>query len=98
MNENKLCLGTVQFGMNYGIKNELGRQPSKDESFAVLETAIAAGVSFFDTASAYGNAERLLGEFGIGNCKNYFKDVVRNERRCVRSHWCHRGITSATLR
>lgn len=63
---NKFCLGTVQFGLNYGIKNELGRQPSEKESFGVLKAAIESGISYFDTASAYGNAEQVLGDFGIG--------------------------------
>jgi len=64
---NKLCLGTVQFGLNYGVKNELGRKPQKKESFEVLNVAIEDGITSFDTASVYGNAEQLLGEFGIGN-------------------------------
>lgn len=61
----KICLGTVQFGMHYGINNALGRQPNADESFNLLQTAIDNGIKFFDTASVYGNAENLLGEFKI---------------------------------
>lgn len=64
---NKLCLGTVQLGTKYGIKNELGRQPTNEESFAVLRKAIDFGIEYFDTASVYGNAESILGDFGI--CK-----------------------------
>ncbi len=63
--ENKLCLGTVQLGMKYGIKNQLNRKPTIQESFTVLETAIQRGIDYFDTASIYGNAEEVLGEFGI---------------------------------
>ena len=65
--KNKLCLGTVQLGTRYGIKNELGRQPTDKESFAVLRRAIDSGIEYFDTASIYGDAERILGDFGIGN-------------------------------
>lgn len=64
---NKLCLGTVQLGTKYGIKNELGRQPTNEESFAVLRKAIDSGIEYFDTASVYGNAESILGDFGIGD-------------------------------
>ena len=64
---NKLCLGTVQFGLNYGIKNELHRQPNEQESFAVLKAAIASGIQYLDTASVYGNAEEILGNFNISN-------------------------------
>lgn len=61
----KLCLGTVQLGTKYGINNELGRQPTEDESFQVLEHAVLAGIKCFDTASVYGNAEKILGNYGL---------------------------------
>jgi aryl-alcohol dehydrogenase-like predicted oxidoreductase len=69
----KLCLGTVQFGLKYGIKNEIGRQPTNAESFSVMQTAIDSGITCFDTASVYGNAEDVLGAFDIGK---YSVDVV----------------------
>lgn len=62
---NGLCLGTVQLGMKYGVKNELGRQPTEEESFAVLRAAQKGGIQYLDTASAYGGAETLLGRFGV---------------------------------
>lgn len=61
----KLCLGTVQLGMKYGVNNELGRQPTEEESFAVLRAAKKGGIDFLDTASVYGEAETLLGNFGV---------------------------------
>ncbi len=60
----ELCLGTVQLGMKYGVKNELGRQPTEAESFAVLQAARDKGIRCLDTASVYGGAEMLLGRFG----------------------------------
>jgi len=63
---NKLCLGTVQFGLHYGIKNEIGRKPTEEESFSVIKTAIKSGITYFDTASIYGDAEKVLGDFCIG--------------------------------
>ncbi len=63
--QEKLCLGTVQFGLKYGIKNELGRQPNKKEVFRVLQKALEAKIDTFDTASAYGNAEEVLGQFNL---------------------------------
>jgi aryl-alcohol dehydrogenase-like predicted oxidoreductase len=58
----RLCLGTVQFGLEYGINNKTGK-PSRDEVFAILDYAIDQGIEYFDTAAAYGNAEELLGEY-----------------------------------
>ncbi len=60
LQKNKLVLGTVQFGMKYGLNNTHG-QPTTDESFAILDAALAAGIDTFDTAWAYGTAEDVLG-------------------------------------
>ena len=57
----KLALGTVELGMEYGIDGQA--RPAKDEAFAILDAALAAGVDTFDTASSYGEAEELLGEW-----------------------------------
>lgn len=57
-----LCLGTVQFGMKYGINNTLG-QPSWEKSFEMLDTAIDKGINVIDTARAYGEAEEILGRY-----------------------------------
>ena len=66
---NKLCLGTVQLGMKYGIKNAIGRQPTLEESYKVLQQAVNYGIEYFDTASLYGNAENVLGSFGLAKRK-----------------------------
>jgi aryl-alcohol dehydrogenase-like predicted oxidoreductase len=59
---NKLVLGTVQFGLDYGINNFNGK-PTREKSLAMLDFAYEKGVRIFDTASAYGDAEEILGEF-----------------------------------
>ena len=57
----KLCLGTVQFGMNYGIQGN--GQPSASEAINILNTAYTAGIRAYDTAAAYGTAESVLHSF-----------------------------------
>lgn len=57
----ELCLGTVQFGMDYGIHKK--KKPAFDECVRCLEYAADNGITSFDTASAYGNAEEILGFF-----------------------------------
>ena len=49
MHKAKLCLGTVQLGIKYGVNNVIGRQPTKEEAFALLSAAQRAGVDTFDT-------------------------------------------------
>lgn len=56
----KLGLGTVQFGMNYGISNTRGK-PSDDEIKRTLDVAHGAGIQIIDTAHTYGESETALG-------------------------------------
>lgn len=56
----RLALGTVQFGLDYGISNRDG-QVSDGELDAIIALARRAGIDTLDTAQAYGNAERRLG-------------------------------------
>lgn len=57
----QLTLGTVQFGMPYGVANTSG-QPSLDSVTEILECAFEAGVNCIDTAAGYGASEEVLGE------------------------------------
>lgn len=56
----KLALGTVQFGLPYGVANATG-QPSEEEVCAILDRAAVAGVKVLDTACLYGDSESVLG-------------------------------------
>jgi aryl-alcohol dehydrogenase-like predicted oxidoreductase len=58
----RIGLGTVQFGMDYGISNREGR-PSESEVAAILARAVEAGVGYLDTAASYADAELLIGRF-----------------------------------
>lgn len=56
-----LALGTVQFGLDYGVSNA-GGKVSPDRARAILSAADAAGVDRVDTAAAYGESEAVLAE------------------------------------
>ena len=58
----RVALGTVQWGLNYGISNSNGI-PSDDEIKLIIDYAFESGISLIDTASAYGNAESRIGNF-----------------------------------
>jgi aryl-alcohol dehydrogenase-like predicted oxidoreductase len=60
----KLALGTVQFGLTYGIANQSG-QISLAQAGEVLALARANGIADLDTAVAYGDAEVRLGQMGV---------------------------------
>lgn len=61
---NRIVLGTVQFGLNYGVANAAG-QVGRDEAAAVLAAGRAAGVHMLDTAVLYGESEATLGAVGV---------------------------------
>jgi aryl-alcohol dehydrogenase-like predicted oxidoreductase len=58
----KITLGTVQFGINYGISNQHG-VPSDAELKTIFSVAKSLGIRILDTAKAYGNAEERIGFF-----------------------------------
>lgn len=58
----RLTLGTVQLGMPYGIRNRDG-MPSEQSGRELLNFAWEGGITAYDTASAYGMSEALLGDY-----------------------------------
>lgn len=58
---NKIGLGTVQWGMRYGVANRSGR-PDANEVAQMLRLASESGITLLDTAKAYGDAETVIGQ------------------------------------
>ncbi len=58
----RYILGTVQFGLEYGVNNTSGK-PSKEKVFQILHSAHDSGITVLDSANAYGDAENIIGEF-----------------------------------
>jgi len=56
----KLCLGTVQFGLNYGIEK---KKVETNEIDKILRTALKNGITILDTAQNYGDSEKIIGNF-----------------------------------
>jgi uncharacterized protein len=75
---NKLALGTVQFGLDYGINNTRGKIPFR-EIENILNFALSNKILMLDTAFSYGESENVLGEFFKTNpkAKKGFKIVSK---------------------
>ncbi|MDR2145846.1 MAG: aldo/keto reductase [Tannerella sp.] len=71
---NKLILGTVQFGLPYGINNSTGQVLVPDVAKILVE-AKDNGISVLDTSYAYGDSEAVLGE--LLEKDDYFKIVSK---------------------
>jgi aryl-alcohol dehydrogenase-like predicted oxidoreductase len=66
----KLIIGTVQFGLNYGITNTNGKT-SKEDLDNIFNFCNQSNIKFFDTAQDYGNSEDILKEY-----KNKYSDII----------------------
>ena len=60
--KNKLILGTVQFGLNYGINNCSGKPVYRDVK-SILDYAFKNKINFLDTAEAYGDSHKIIGNY-----------------------------------
>jgi aryl-alcohol dehydrogenase-like predicted oxidoreductase len=58
----KIILGTVQLGIDYGINNLTGK-PGAEEAYNILQVAWDNGLRVLDTADAYGEAQRIIGHY-----------------------------------
>ena len=65
---NRLALGTVQFGLPYGIANRTGKVPDS-EIGTILKLALAGKIDTLDTAISYGSSEESLGKAGMKGFK-----------------------------
>ncbi len=82
----RLALGTVQFGLSYGVANIQG-QVSFDQAEAMLGTLRKVGIDTIDTAVAYGEAETVLGRIGISGFRLVSKVPALREPALAVDDW-----------
>ena len=81
---NKIGLGTVQFGLNYGISNKVGKTP-KHEVTNILKKAKTLNINLLDTAISYGNAEEVIGGFDLENFQIVSKFMPSKNNKSISS-------------
>jgi aryl-alcohol dehydrogenase-like predicted oxidoreductase len=64
----KIALGTVQFGMDYGVNSTSG-QVGSSEVVNILNYARSHNIKLLDTAPGYGNCEQVLGDANVQSFK-----------------------------
>ncbi|MBM9577342.1 aldo/keto reductase [Leptospira sp. 201903070] len=72
MGRPSLVLGTVQFGLDYGVANQNGKI-DESEAERILDAAYENGIRKLDTAIAYGVSENILGKLN----RNRFEIVTK---------------------
>jgi len=78
--KSKIGLGTVQFGLDYGISNKSGKTPMKEVE-SILGFALKEGIDTLDTAVAYGDSEKVLGSVGVNSFKIISKYLPESESK-----------------
>lgn len=90
----KLAIGTVQFGLEYGVANKSG-QVSSANIVKILHEAKNLGIDTLDTAAAYGNSEVLLGCAGVDSFKVISKLPPRDPGDIDATSWVARNVESS---
>lgn len=93
----KLALGTVQFGLVYGVANTSGRV-SEQEAGVILQCAQACGLDTLDTAIAYGESEAVLGRLGIERWNTVTKLPALPKNCQDVAQWVHEQIQQSMTR
>lgn len=93
----KVALGTVQFGLDYGIANEAG-QVSLYEAQRVLSLAKGNGIDVLDTAIAYGTSEEVLGKVGVDGFRVVTKLPSLPEDPNNIAHWVTEQVRDSLAR
>ena len=79
------CLGTVQFGMEYGLKNVIDKRITIEEVEKIFDYFFSNGGIFVDTASNYGNSEEIISKFLPRNAKVISKySIYKDTKNIIR--------------
>ena len=97
MLKSKLALGTVQFGLNYGVANQVG-QVRPSGVWSILETARSNNVDVLDTAIAYGTSEEVLGKVGVCGFRVVTKLPSLPADQCDIAYWIRDQVGASLKR
>jgi aryl-alcohol dehydrogenase-like predicted oxidoreductase len=59
----KMIIGTVQFGLDYGVNRATAKKISQDDCNEILDIAGVSGIALLDTAEAYGDAIEKIAQY-----------------------------------
>jgi len=97
MSTNRLALGTVQFGLDYGVANEAG-QVAFEEVHHVMDLAKANEIDVLDTAIAYGTSEEVLGKVGVDGFRVVTKLPPLAENQNNVAQWVTKQVRESLAR
>ena len=93
----RIALGTVQFGLPYGVTNATGQVPEREVE-RILDLFATHGGDTLDTAIAYGDSERVLGRFDLSRFRVISKLPPLPEEERDAAGWAHRMVEGSLER
>jgi aryl-alcohol dehydrogenase-like predicted oxidoreductase len=93
----RIALGTVQFGLPYGIANG-PHGVAEDVSHDIVSHARRRGLTLLDTAIGYGESERILGEAGVAGWDIVTKLPALPDGEADIAGWVERQIAGSLER
>lgn len=97
MTSSRIALGTVQFGLSYGIANSSGKVPDA-EAARILDDAARLGIDTLDTAIAYGDSESVLGAAGVSRFRIVTKLPAVPDNCIDIEHWAREHMRQSLQR
>ena len=93
----KLSIGTVQFGLNYGIANSSSSKVPFLEVKSILSFAKKRNIKTLDTAVSYGDSEKILGKIGVDDFDVITKlpPIIEEEYQHNIPLWCRKHLLSS---
>jgi len=74
----KLVIGSAQLGMNYGLFNN--KKISSKEFKKIEKLVIKSKINFIDTATSYGESEKIIGKSKLKNLHVITKIKLPNKK------------------
>ncbi len=93
----RLALGTVQFGLDYGVANAAGIVP-RAEASRILAFARESGIDTLDTAASYGDSELVLGTLNVDGFRVVTKLPAEIPSEGSVSEWVRRSANASLTR
>lgn len=90
-------MGTVQFGLDYGVANTSGRI-SENTAEEIIRLAQELGIDTLDTATAYGSSEKVLGNIGVDSFKVISKTLPNFDTCETPENWVRNCVEQSLIR
>ena len=92
----KLVIGSAQLGMDYGLFNN--KKISFKEFKKIEKLVLKSKINFIDTATSYGDSEKIIGNSKLKNLHIITKIKIPNEKNIHIKNWVLKEISKSLIK